>query len=221
MVLVGRARAEARDDAIAFLTHDVTVELANRVRHDGDRRFQDLSRFLGVKASDQLGRVRDIGEEDGRDLAFACRGGAVGETCLFGLGTRRAAVRRGQRLAAVAAEFLPRADRGPAMRTTLAQVDSARFAIARACVVLRAAFFACTHDSACLGMPRFMLRGAIRLDLGLGTSMPRMGTPLMRRAIRTRCALGYVVEAPYERVRGASNGLIATSPSAGPIASGR
>ena len=74
VVLVGDRRSEERHDAIAHHLIDRAFVVMDGVHHALDHGIENLSRFLGVAADEQLHRPLQIREQNSHLLALALEG---------------------------------------------------------------------------------------------------------------------------------------------------
>ena len=107
MVLVRDRRAEQREDAVAGRLHDMAVIAAHRVDHQLQGRIDDRARFFGIEILLKPGRVDDVDEQRGDELALAFGTSVASFSSGSEAGSRSRAFRLlgRERAAALIAEF--------------------------------------------------------------------------------------------------------------------
>src|SRR5262249_22501637 len=119
VILVGDRSAEERHDAVAGVLVDRPFVTVDAVRQDPEEAIEEAMPFLEIHALSELHRARDVGEEDGDQLALALERALLGEDLLDEV-TRRVGARLegdgGRREARAALVAEPRS--GPGLVST-------------------------------------------------------------------------------------------------------
>ena len=75
---MGNGRTKQGHNAITKYLIDRSFKAVHRSHHDMNRRVEELLSLFRVEVSNQLGRIFNVGKQNGDDLAFAFQGTAGG-----------------------------------------------------------------------------------------------------------------------------------------------
>src|SRR5206468_4979653 len=75
IVLVSGRDAEYRHDGVADVLLDGAAEAFDLLGHGSEEGLQDAAKVLRIEAGSELGGRREVGEQDGHDLALLELGG--------------------------------------------------------------------------------------------------------------------------------------------------
>ncbi len=191
VVLVGDRRAEQRHDPIAHDLVDGPLIPVDRLHHSLEHRIEELARLLGIAVDQELHRAFQVGKQDGDLLALALESRFGGEDLLGevprGVGGRaQGAIGNTprQRGPTRAAELLPRADLGAALRAGEHEASAALLAESRVVGVLSLALGTAHQSTALVALSAFSSQKLMPISRYIAVAVVRCSSAFARSPVR-------------------------------------